>query len=194
MQLIDVAIYYLRIALLVAIAVFLLIAVLDWAVRTRRINPFSSIARFCRRVIDPLLAPIESRVVRSGGVPSQAPWWGLAAVVVIGVLTIVLLQWLRTAAISVSFAASRGGMGIAALAVEAAFEALWFALIVRVIVSWIGMRYSWWARTAFTLTDWLVKPIARALPPLGIIDFSVFAAMIVVWLAEKLVLSSVFGG
>ncbi|MEO6208971.1 MAG: YggT family protein [Gemmatimonadaceae bacterium] len=194
MQLIDVAIYYLRIALLVAIAVFLLIAVLDWAVRTRRINPFSSIARFCRRVIDPLLAPIEARVVRSGGMPSQAPWWGLAAAVVIGVLTIVLLQWLRTAVLTISFAASRGGMGIAALVVEAAFEALWFALIVRVIVSWIGMRYSWWARLAFNLTDWLVKPIARALPALGIIDFSVFAAMIVVWLAEKLVLSSVFGG
>lgn len=194
MQLIDVAIYYLRIALLVAIAVFLLIAVLDWAVRTRRINPFSSIARFCRRAIDPLLEPIEARVVRSGGLPSQAPWWGLAAVVVIGVLTIVLLQWLRTAVLTVSFAASRGGMGIAALVVEAAFETLWFALIVRVIVSWIGMRYSWWARIAFNLTDWLVKPIARALPPLGIIDFSVFAAMIVVWLAEKLVLSSVFGG
>ncbi|MEO7040247.1 MAG: YggT family protein [Gemmatimonadaceae bacterium] len=193
MPLIAVVIYYLRIALLVAIAVFLLIAALDWAVRTRRINPFSSIARFCRRVIDPILAPIEARVVRSGGMPSQAPWWGLGAAVVIGVLLIVLLQWVRTAMFAISIAASQGGMGIAGLVVEAAFEVLWFALIVRVIVSWIGMRYSWWARTAFTLTDWLVKPIARALPPLGIIDFSVFAAMIVVWLAEKLVLSSVFG-
>lgn len=193
MPLIDSAIYVLRIALLVAIAIALLVAVLDWAVRTRRVNPFSAIARFCRRAIDPMLAPIEARVVRSGGMPSQAPWWGLGAVVVIGVLLIVGLQWLRTAILTVSFAASQGGMGIAALLVEAAFEVLWIALIVRVLVSWIGMRYSWWARTAFSLTDWLVKPIARALPPFGIIDFSVFAAMIVVWLAEKLVLSSVFG-
>ena len=193
MPLIDSAIYVLRIALLVAIAIALLIAVLDWAVRTRRLNPFSSVARFCRRAIDPMLAPIEARVVRSGGLPSQAPWWGLGAVVVIGVLLIVGMQWLRSAILTVSFAASQGGMGIAALLVEAAFEVLWIALIVRVLVSWIGMRYSWWARTAFSLTDWLVKPIARALPPFGIIDFSVFAAMIVVWLAEKLVLSSIFG-
>jgi len=193
MPIIDYAIYVLRIALLAAGAVFLVIAILDWAVRTRRINPFSSVARFCRRVIDPMLVPIESRVVRAGGIPSQAPWWGLAAVVVIGVLLIVLLQWLRTAAISIAFAASQGGMGITALVLESAFEVLKFALIVRVIVSWIGMRYSWWARAAYTLTDWLVKPIARVLPPFGMMDFSPLAAYVVIYIVEIAVMRSIFG-
>jgi YggT family protein len=193
MPIIDYAIYVLRIALLAAGAVFLVIAVLDWAVRTRRINPFSSVARFCRRVIDPMLVPIEARVVRAGGIPSQAPWWGLAAVVVIGVLLIVLLQWIRTASISIALAASQGGMGITALVLESAFEVLKFALIVRVIVSWIGMRYSWWARAAYTLTDWLVKPIARVLPPFGMMDFSPLAAYVVIYVVEIAVMRSIFG-
>jgi YggT family protein len=193
MPIIDYAIYVLRIALLAAGAVFLVIAILDWAVRARRINPFSSVARFCRRVIDPMLVPIESRVVRAGGIPSQAPWWGLAAVVVIGVLLIVLLQWIRTAVISIAFAASQGGMGITALVLESAFGVLKFALIVRVIVSWIGMRYSWWARAAYTLTDWLVKPIARVLPPFGMMDFSPLAAYVVVYVVEIAVMRSIFG-
>lgn len=193
MPIIDYAIYVLRIALLAAGGVFLVIAILDWAVRTRRINPFSSIARFCRRVIDPMLVPIESRVVRAGGIPSQAPWWGLAAVVVLGVLLIVLLQWIRTAAITIVFAASQGGMGITALVLESAFEVLKFALIVRVIVSWIGMRYSWWARAAYTLTDWLVKPIARVLPPFGMMDFSPLAAYVVIYVVEIAVMRSIFG-
>lgn len=188
----DSAIYALRIVLLVAGAVFLVIAILDWAVRTRRINPFSTVARFCRRVIDPILAPIESRVVRSGGIPSQAPWWGLASVVVTGVLLIVLLQWIRTAALSITFAASEGGMRVAALVVESAFEVLKFALIVRVIVSWIGRRYSWWARTAYSLTDWIVKPIARVLPPFGMMDFSPLAAYVVIYVVEIAVMNSVF--
>ena len=160
----DSAIYVLRIALLVAGGIFLVIAVLDWAVRTRRVNPFSAVARFCRRVIDPMLAPIETRVVRAGGIPSQAPWWGLAAVVVIGVLMIVALQWMRTAIISVSFAASQGGVGLAALIVESAFEVLKLALIVRVIVSWIGMRYSWWAR-ALVHAHRLAREADRARAP-----------------------------
>ena len=193
MPMIDSAIYVLRIALLVVGAVFVVIAVLDWAVRTRKINPFSAVARFCRRVIDPVLAPIEARVVRAGGMPTQAPWWGLAAVVVIGVLLIVLLQWIRATVLSFSFAASQGGMGIAALLLQWVFELLKLALIVRVIVSWIGMRYSWWARLAYTLTDWIVKPIARALPPFGMIDFSPLIAYVVIYVVELAVMSSIFG-
>jgi YggT family protein len=192
LPLFDSAIYVLRIALLVVGGIFLVIALLDWAVRTRRINPFSSIARFCRRVIDPILAPIESRVVRAGGMPSQAPWWGLAAVVVICVLMIVLLQWIRSTAISLSFAANTGGMGVAALVVEWAFELLKIAIIVRVIVSWIGMRYAWWARASYALTDWLVRPIARVLPPLGMMDFSPIAAYLVILVVQWAVMSSIF--
>ncbi len=189
---VDTAIYWVRIALLIAGGVFLIVAVLDWSVRTRRINPFSSVARFCRRVIDPMLAPIEAKVVRAGGIPSQAPWWGLAAVVVIGVLLIVLLQFIRSAIISITFAASAGGMAIVALALNAAFELLKLALIVRVVVSWIGMRYSWWARAAYSLTDWLVKPIARMLPPLGMMDLSPLAAYFVIYIVQIAVMSVIF--
>ena len=91
-----------------------------------------------------------------------------------------------------SFAASQGGVGLAALIVESAFEVLKLALIVRVIVSWIGMRYSWWARLAYTLTDWLVKPIARVLPPFGMMDFSPLAAYLVIYVVEIVVMSSIF--
>jgi YggT family protein len=192
MPMIDSAIYVLRIALLVVGAVFLLVAVIDWAVRTRQINPFSPVARFCRRVIDPMLVPIEARVVRAGGMPTQAPWWALAAVVVVGVLLIVLLQWIRSTAISLSFAATQGGTGIAALLLQWVFELLKLALIVRVIVSWIGMRYSWWARAAYALTDWLVKPIARVLPPFGMMDFSPLVAYLLLYVAEIAVMSSLF--
>ncbi|MEP7087225.1 MAG: YggT family protein [Gemmatimonadota bacterium] len=188
----DLAIYVLRIALLVAGGIFLIVAVLDWLVRTRRINPFSTVARFCRRVIDPMIAPIEAKVVRAGGIPSQAPWWALAAVIVICVFLIVFLQWIRTAIASVAFAASEGGMGVVALVLDSAFELLKIALIVRVVVSWIGMRYSWWARLAYTLTDWVVKPIARALPPFGMMDFSPLAAYFVIYVVQIGVMRSLF--
>ena len=99
----------------------------------------------------------------------------------------------RAPALSFSFAATQGGLGIAALLVQWLFELLKIALIVRVLVSWIGMRYSWWARTAYTLTDWLVKPIARVLPPFGMIDFSPLVAYVVLYVVELAVMRSVFG-
>ncbi len=192
MPMIESAIYVLRIALLVAGGIFLVVAVIDWAVRTRRINPFSPVARFFRRVIDPMLAPVESRVVRAGGQPAQAPWWALAAVVLIGVLLIVLLQWIRSAALTLSLASTQGGMGIAALLVSGIFELLETALFVRVVISWIGMRYSWWARIVYALTDWMVKPIKRVLPPFGMIDLSPMVAYFALVLFKPVVMSVVF--
>src|SRR5215472_12715471 len=64
----------------------------DWAVRTRRISPFNRAARFFRGRIEPAMAPVERVIVRAGGVPSSAPWWTLAAVVVGGILLVSLLQ------------------------------------------------------------------------------------------------------
>jgi YggT family protein len=189
---VDGAVHVLRIALAVVGGGLLVVATVDWAVRTRRINPFSPISRFFRRAVDPLLAPVEARVVRAGGLPSQAPWWTLAAVVVAGVLLIVLLQWLHTTVVSVALATESGGPGILRLVIGWLFELLKLALIIRVLVSWIGMRYAWWARASFRLTDWIVRPIARVMPPFGMIDFSPLVAYFVIYLVQVAVLGSLF--
>src|SRR5215831_2017321 len=76
--------------LFLAIAVTAICA-FDWAVRTRRINPFNRVARFFRGRIEPMMAPVERVVVRSGGLPAAAPWWALAAVIVGGILLISLM-------------------------------------------------------------------------------------------------------
>src|SRR5262245_58745143 len=68
------------------------ICVFDWAVRTRRVSPLNRVARFFRARGAPSMAPVERVVVRSGGLPTQAPWWSLAAVVVGGIVVISLLQ------------------------------------------------------------------------------------------------------
>ena len=60
---------YVKVALLAAGGVLAVVCVVDWAVRTRRISPFSGVARFFRGRVDPLMAPVERVIVRSGGVP-----------------------------------------------------------------------------------------------------------------------------
>src|SRR5256885_8694497 len=80
----DAVILILRTALLSIAVVFAVICLLDWAVRTRKISPFNAVARFCRSTVDPIIAPIERRIVRAGGAPASAPLWALAAGVIRG--------------------------------------------------------------------------------------------------------------
>jgi YggT family protein len=182
----DVVIGMVRRALFVLAAVLFLIAAIDWLVRTRRINPFGPVARLFRRFVDPLLAPVERRVVRAGGLPSAAPWWALAAVVVGGILLLLVLNAAR-GVITEAMLASRSAGGLYRLLVHWTFGILQLALIVRVIASWLRLSpYARWLRWCVSLTEWLLRPLRRWIPPMGMMDVSPFAAMLVLYIAESL--------
>lgn len=167
------AVRYVVFGLAVVAAIF---ALVDWAVRTRRLNPFGPVARFFRRVIDPLMLPIETRIVRSGGQPQNAPWFTLAFIVVGGLLLFALLDFIGMVIGQVGWAlSSPGRFGLVVL--SWGFLLLKVALVVRVVSSWIQLSpYSRWVRWSFVLTDWMVEPLRRLLqrllPRLGPFDLS----------------------
>jgi YggT family protein len=164
----DTVIAVSRIALLAAAVIVTAVCAMDWVVRTRRISPFSGIARFFRGSIDPLLAPIEQRIVRRGGIPSNAPWWALAAVVIGGILLLWLLGFIRGQVESVAFAASSGPRGILRLVVGWIFGVLQIALFARVLMSWFrSSPSSWWVRWSYALTEPYLRPLRQLIPPIG---------------------------
>ena len=164
----DTVIAVARVVLLAAAVVVTAVCIMDWAVRTRRISPFSGVARFFRGSIDPLMAPIEQRIVRGGGIPSNAPWWALAAVVVGGILFIWLLGFIRGQAESIAFAAASGPRGILRLVVGWVFGVLQIALFARVIMSWFRFSpSSWWVRWSYALTEPFLRPLRQLIPPIG---------------------------
>jgi len=171
---------------LFALAVALLVVfAFDWLVRTRRINPFSPVARFFRRSVDPLLQPIEQRVVRAGGLPSAAPWWALAAVVVGGILLLYALEFVRDLILSAAAAGSQGGVGIYHLLVRWVVGLMQLALIVRVLASWFRVSpYKPWVRWSVTLTEWLLRPLRSVIPPLGMVDVTPLVAFFALALVE----------
>lgn len=162
-----------------------LIATLDWLVRTRRVQPFGVLARFCRRYIDPLLAPIERRVVRRGGLPSTAPWWALGVVVVGGLLLLALLEFLGRLFLQVAWGASSPGR-FGLMLVSWAFTVLRIALIVRVISSWFQISpWSRWIRWSFVLTEWMLAPLRRIVPTFGPVDITPMVAFILLMILQS---------
>src|SRR5205807_8464101 len=108
----DAVIAVLRTALLSIAVVFGAICVLDWAVRTRKISPFNAVARFCRSTVDPIISPIERRVVRAGGTPAAAPLWALVAVVIGGILLLTRVDMVRLELVRSVLVAQEGTAGI----------------------------------------------------------------------------------
>src|SRR5256885_16730854 len=52
-----------------------LVALASWLVRTRRLSPFGPVGRALRGATEPVLRPVERRLVRLGGNPVHAGWW-----------------------------------------------------------------------------------------------------------------------
>ena len=175
---------------LLALAFAAIVALTHWAVRSRHINPFGALARLVRRISDPVLLPLERRVVRAGGSPQNAPLWLLGVVIVGGLLLISLTQWLIGTAATLVFLAQAGPRAWLRVLVSALFTLLMTAILIRVIGSWFGIGpYRKWMRPFYLLTDWLIDPIRRILPPMGMFDFSPMVA----WLALYIVRGFVVG-
>ena len=169
----DAGVQILKTVLLWIAVVFAAICGLDWAVRTRKISPFNAIARFCRSTVDPLIAPIERKVVRAGGTPASAPLWALAAVVVGGILLLSFLDVVRTQVVLSMVAGQNGAAGVFHLLVSWTFWILKFALIVRVISSWLPISpYSGWIRWSYALSEPILAPLRRIVPNLGGLDIT----------------------
>lgn len=173
-----------RYAVFAVFVLAVLVATASWLVRTRRVSPFGPVGRGLRQVTDPLLRPVEGRVVRAGGSPAHAGWWLVIGVAILGVLVVSLAQWLVNALGSITGAAHSGPRVMIALVVEIAFDVLFLAVFLRAIASWLGaFRYSRWMRPIYWLTDWIVEPIRRMLPPTGAFDFSPVVALVVLYLS-----------
>jgi YggT family protein len=167
------------------------VAGLDWMVRTRRINPFGRTARVLRRSVDPLLMPLERRVVRAGGMPAHAPLWGLMAVVLAGIAVFAVLGFLRNQIALVLGSVEAGPRGIYRLAVSWTITVLQVAIVARVIMSWIHVRPgAWYARWSYRLSEPILRPIRNALPLFGTIDVSPIAAWFALIIVESLLLAT----
>jgi YggT family protein len=178
-----------RAAVVFALVFAAAVALTHWAVRGRRMDPFGAWPRFVRRMSEPIILPLERRIVRAGGNPQNAPFWLFGVVIGGGLLLLSLTQWLIGTATALVLIAQGGPQAWLRVAVSAVFTILMTAILIRVIGSWLGMGpYRPWMRPFYALTDWLIDPIRRILPPMGMFDFSPMVAWLALYLVRGLVL------
>lgn len=177
-------------AFYVGVAAVVLCA-LDWAVRTRRLNPFGAAARFSRKVVDPMIRPVERTLLRAGGRPATAPLWAALGAIVLIILVVSLLQFVGGVLEQVLFGMSRPA-AIPVILLGWIFAVLRLALIVRVLASWMGsLQSSRWVRWTYPLTEWMLAPLRRIIPTIGMVDITPLVAWFALGLLES-ALASMF--
>lgn len=173
-------------SIVIAVVVVLAVAfLLDWLVRTRRINPFHPFARGIRRFVDPIIAPVERRILRAGGLPTSAPIWALVGAVIGGILAISGLDFVIQGLAGMIFAMTSGPLGLFVVLVRLTFSVLRFAIIVVVIVSWLPISpFSTWVRWAFAITEPILRPLREIVPRVAMFDITPIVAYFLLGILE----------
>ncbi len=180
----------LQIGIAAALLVALLLATWSWMERTRRLNPFGRAARGARALLDPALRRLDGIVARFGGARSTTPWWGVVAVLLVGALALGVLDFVRNTLSYAYYATHQGPTSVLRLTVGWLFSILQLAVMVRVIISWVGGHGTWVGRASARLTDWFLVPLRRALPNIGMVDISPLVAWFLIGLVRVVVLNA----
>src|SRR6266566_3819600 len=112
-----------------------LVALASWLVRTRRLSPFGPVGRALRGATEPVLRPVERRLVRLGGNPVHAGWWLVVVVAAGGVLLLSLLDWIIHTVESVVGSVANGPRGVVLLLIPLAY---WFLAPIRRLLPTMG--------------------------------------------------------
>ena len=186
-EILDALVRGIRAGSLFVLLIATAVATLAWAVRSRRIDPFGRIARFVRQVVDPVLAPVERRLGRSGVAAANMPFMAVLVLLIIMAGAVFIVGGVRDALVSAYVATSGGPAGLLSLALRWTFGVLQLALLVRVITSWVGGTHSTIGRIAAQLTEWFLAPLRRLLPAMGGLDISPIVAWFLLGLIERAV-------
>lgn len=172
-----------------------IVALTHWAVRRRHLAPLGTASKTIRYLSDPLLRPIERRLGRAGMNPQDASLWLVGIAVLLGLALVTVVRWIFELIFAANTLARASPAVWAATAISGIFGIVMTAIFVRFLAGWFGISpYSRGMRLLAAMTDWLIAPIRRRLPPLGMVDASPLVAYFVLFLARELVLRLLFRG
>lgn len=76
--------------------------------------------------------------------------------------------------------------------IDLLFYALNLAILIRVILSWLRVNpYNPFASFIYQVTDPILEPLRRIIPPLGMIDISPIVAMLLLSVVQQVLLTVV---
>ena len=72
------------------------------------------------------------------------------------------------------------------------FWALELAILIRVLMSWIRPNpYNPFVQVIYQITEPIIGPLRRIIPPLGMIDLTPYVALIILRIMREIVLSAI---
>jgi len=178
-------IWYAVVAVIITvIALMLLRLILNYA----DVNPFSKIALLVRRLSDPLVDPVRRGLARSGLDPKIAPIGTILIAILLGYFALQLvgtfLMTITGVILSLEMGAVISIIGWLLFGLLALYSLLIF---MRIVFSWGASSTNRVLRFLIKVTEPVLGPFRRIIPPLGMFDISPIVVLLLIRLFQEAV-------
>lgn len=169
-------------AIITVIALMLLRLILNYT----DVNPFSRPALMVRRLSDPLVDPVRRGLARAGLEPKLAPLGTILITILLGYFALELVRAFLGTIAGVIDSLGRGAMvsliGHLLLGLLTLFSLLIF---MRIVFSWGASSVNRVLRFLIRVTEPVLGPFRRIIPPLGMFDISPIVVLLLISLFRE---------
>jgi YggT family protein len=185
--------YDLILVVMLGLVVLLLLRLI---INYANVNPFTRWVLVVRRWSDPMVEPVRRTLMRYGAGYKFAP---LICILIVLIFSYIAIQFFWSLFVTIdqvvrsvkahNYAAVAGYLLYGLLGLYSAL------LILRIIVSWGRVTFTnRWFRWLAMITDPLLDPLRRRIPPLGMFDLSPLAAFLIIWILQQVVAATLLRG
>lgn len=183
-----------------AIAVFIVGVIVLMVVRlivdALDLNPFGWMSRTMHRLTDGLIIPVRGGLRNVGMDPKFAPLVVILIVILLGFFLLRLVAAIVATIGGVLISVRDGAMiSVLGYILYGAISIYILLIIIRIVFSWGRVSYrNRIMRFLFDVTEPLLGPLRRIIPPLGWIDISPIVAFIILWLFQAAIEGTLIRG
>lgn len=196
MQIINRTYLFLNWAIAVFIVGVIVLMVLRLIVDALDLNPFGWISRTIHRLTDGLIIPVRGGLRNFGMDPKFAPLVVILLVILMGYFFQQLVRAIAETIVGVLVSVHDGAMiSVLGYILYGAISIYILLIVIRIVFSWGRVSYrNRIMRFLFDVTEPLLGPLRRIIPPLGWIDISPIVAFIILWLFQAAIAGTLIRG
>ena len=178
--------WFLNAAITVIIVAVILLMLFRLIADAMDLNPFGWMSRTIRRLTDGIVMPVRGGLRNFGADPKYAPLVAILLVILLGFFFLQLVGTIFMMIAGVIDSTRRGAI-VTALGFILYGLISFYSLLVfmRIVFSWGGVSYTnRIMRFLVDVTEPLLGPLRRVIPPVGRFDISPIVAFFILWLFQ----------
>lgn len=157
---------------------YLMVAILRVWLQLSRADFYNPVSQFVVKATNPILVPIRKVIPGFAGID----WAGVLLILLVGFAKISILQLM----FANGFPAADIALATLISVIKEVFQLVFWVMIIRAILSWISQGYNPIEALLHQLTEPLLAPVRKIIPPIGGLDLSMIVFLVALQFVQLL--------